>query len=64
VQYLILGAKARAILRGSYIVQVEDVDRVVEPVLVHRILVNFHAESEKVGSREIIRRLVAETREK
>lgn len=64
VQYLVLGAKARAILRGSYIVQLEDIDRVTGPVLVHRILINFHAESEKVTSLDIVHRLVEETREK
>ncbi len=61
VQYLVLGAKARAILRGSYIVQLEDVEQVLEPVLAHRILTNFQAESEKVTSRDIIRRLAAES---
>ncbi len=63
VQYLVLGAKANAVLRGSYLVQVEDVDAVAEPVLAHRILTNFHAESEGIDSREIIRRLIAESRE-
>ncbi len=63
VQYLVLGAKANAVLRGSYIVQNEDVEAVAEPVLSHRILTNFHAESEGVDSREVIRRLVAEARE-
>ena len=63
VQYLVLGARAHAVLRGSYLVQVEDVDAVAEPVLAHRILTNFHAESEGVSSLDIIRRLIEETRE-
>ncbi len=63
VQYLVLGAKANAVLRGSYLVQTEDVDAVADPVLAHRILTNFHAESEGITSREIIRRLIAESRE-
>jgi MoxR-like ATPase len=63
VQYLVLGAKARSVLRGSYLAQIEDVVAVAEPVLSHRILTNFHAESEGVSSREIIRRLVAEMKE-
>jgi MoxR-like ATPase len=63
VQYLILGAKARATLQGSYLVRLEDVHAVAEPVLAHRILVNFHAESEGVGSIEIIKRIIAETAE-
>ena len=63
VQYLVLGAKARAVLQGSYIARLEDVHAVAEPVLAHRILVNFHAESEGVGSVEIIKRMIKETAE-
>ncbi|MEA3213741.1 MAG: MoxR-like ATPase [Chthoniobacter sp.] len=62
VQYLILGAKARAALQGSYLARIEDVEALAEPVLVHRILTSFHAESEGISSREIIKRLVEETR--
>ena len=62
VQYLILGAKARAALQGSYLARMEDVEALAEPVLQHRILTNFHAESEGITSREIIRRLIEETR--
>ncbi len=62
VQYLILGAKARAALHGSYLVRMEDIEALAEPVLVHRILTSFHAESEGVGSREIIKRLLEEAR--
>lgn len=64
VQYLVLGAKARAVMRGSYLVQVDDVDAVAEPVLNHRILTNFHAESEGISSKDVIRRLAAELKEK
>jgi MoxR-like ATPase len=63
VQYLVLGAKARAVLHGSYLVRLEDVQAIAEPVLAHRILVNFHAESEGVNSLEIIKRILAETAE-
>jgi MoxR-like ATPase len=63
VQYLVLGSKARAVLRGSYIVRTEDLHAVAEPVLHHRILVNFHAESEGINSQEIIRRIIADTPE-
>ncbi|MCX6997215.1 MAG: MoxR family ATPase [Kiritimatiellaeota bacterium] len=63
VQYLVLGAKARAVLSGSYLARVEDVEAVAEAVLAHRILVNFHAESEGITSREIIRRLLETCRE-
>jgi len=63
VQYLILGARARAVLRGSYLVQIEDVQAVAEPVLAHRIITNFHAESEGVSSLDIIRRMISEMKE-
>ena len=62
VQYLILGAKARAALHGSYLARMEDVEALAEPVLVHRILTSFHAESEGISSRAIIRRLLEEMR--
>jgi MoxR-like ATPase len=57
-QYLILGGKARALMQGRYNVSCEDVRSLAYPVLRHRILVNFHAESEGIGSEEIIRRLL------
>jgi MoxR-like ATPase len=60
LQYLVLGAKARAVLRGSMLVQIEDVNAVAEPVLSHRILTNFHAQSEGVSSADVIARLLEE----
>ncbi len=60
VQYLILGAKSRAALQGSYMVRLEDVVAVAEPVLMHRVITSFGAESEGVDSRQIVRRLVEE----
>lgn len=60
VQYLVKGAKARAVLNGSYLVRMEDVEAVLHPVLTHRILTNFQAQSEGVTSEEIINRLWAE----
>jgi MoxR-like ATPase len=63
LQYLVLGAKARAVLRGSMLVQTEDVDAVAEPVLTHRILTNFHAQSEGVTSADVVARLQEELRE-
>lgn len=60
LQYLVLGAKARAVLRGSLLVQIEDVDAVAEPVLSHRILTNFHAQSEGITSADVIARLQEE----
>jgi len=65
VQYLILGAKARAALHGSYMVRLEDVLEVAQPVLTHRVLTTFAAESEGLSSRDIVKRLVDElSREK
>ena len=60
VQYLILGAKSRAALSGSYMVRLEDLMAVAEPVLTHRVLTTFAAESEGATSGSIVRRIVAE----
>jgi MoxR-like ATPase len=62
VQYLIRGAKAHAVLQGSYLVRIEDLEAVAEPVLTHRILTNFQAQAEGITSPIIIDRLVAEMR--
>jgi len=62
VQYLILGAKARAALQGSYMARMEDIEAVAEPVLVHRVLTNFAAESEGMTSQRIVHRLIEESR--
>ncbi|MCX6986291.1 MAG: MoxR family ATPase, partial [Lentisphaerae bacterium] len=61
VQYLILGAKARAVLNGSYLVRQEDIDSVATGVLTHRILLSFHAETEGVTTEDIIKRLTSES---
>ena len=53
-QYLILGAKARALTRGRYHVSLEDVRAFAYPVFRHRILTNFHAQSEKVTSTQVV----------
>lgn len=57
-QFLILGAKARAMLGGRYNVSVEDIQALAYPVFRHRILTNFHAESEGVKSEDIIKKLL------
>jgi MoxR-like ATPase len=62
VQYLIRGAKARAVLNGSYLVRMEDIEAVAQPVLTHRILTNFQAQSEGITSPKIIERLLAQLR--
>jgi len=57
-QYLVLGGKARALINGRYHVGFDDIAALAHPVLRHRVLRNFHAESEKVGAEALIDRLV------
>ncbi len=59
-QYLILGAKARSILRGRGYASVEDIKAVAGPVLRHRILLNFNAEAEGMTSEDVVRKLLEE----
>ena len=64
VQYLVRGAKANAVLQGRYVVGWEDVEAVAQPVLSHRILTNFQAQSEGVDSLFVIEKLLENIREK
>ena len=57
-QYLILGGKARAITKGRYNVSFDDIRALAHPVLRHRILTNFHAESEGVTTGELVDQLL------
>jgi MoxR-like ATPase len=59
-QYLVLGAKARALLNGRYAVSVDDIRALAPAVLQHRILTNFTAEAEGVSAGNIISRLLGE----
>ncbi|MFL5330387.1 MAG: AAA family ATPase [Gemmataceae bacterium] len=61
VQYLILGAKARALLYGRSHVQIEDVQALAMPVLRHRLLTNFTAASEGITTDNVVSRLIEET---
>ena len=61
VQFLILGGKARALLHGRTHVSTDDIQTLAKPVLRHRMVVNFAAESDGVTADEIIQRLVAIT---
>jgi MoxR-like ATPase len=61
VQYLIIGAKARALLYGRSHVQCEDIQALALPVLRHRITTNFTAASEGISPDTVIQRLVSET---
>jgi len=57
-QYLVLGAKSRAILEGRLTASVEDVRALARHVLVHRVITNFRAESEGLTSATIVDRLL------
>jgi MoxR-like ATPase len=57
-QYLVLGAKARALMSGRYHVSFDDIRALAHPVLRHRVLTNFHAQSEGVTSDALVDRLL------
>jgi MoxR-like ATPase len=57
-QYLILGAKARALLRGHFHVDFADVRAVAVPVMRHRLVLNFHARAEGVDADTLVQRLI------
>ncbi len=61
VQFLILGGKARAVMHGRAHVSTEDIQALAKPVLRHRLVVNFTAQSEGVSEDDIIDRLIQET---
>ena len=61
-QFLILGAKARALLQGRAHVTVEDIQALAAPILRHRILLNYRAEAEGIRVEEVIKRLLAGTK--
>ena len=62
-QYMILGAKTKAILDGRYTPACEDVRLVAKPVLRHRIVTSFNAEADGVGTLEIIEKLLQDVKE-
>jgi MoxR-like ATPase len=57
-QFLVLAAKARSLMRGRYHVTYEDIRALAIPVLRHRILLNFHAESDRLKQDDILKRLL------
>ena len=61
VQFLILGAKARALLQGRTHVTCEDIQSLAQPVLRHRLVLNFAAESEGVTADDVIERILSIT---
>jgi MoxR-like ATPase len=58
-QSLVRGAKARALILGRYHVSVKDIQALAKPILRHRIMTNFYAESERISPDTIIDRLIA-----
>jgi MoxR-like ATPase len=59
-QFIVLAAKARALSHKRYHVTYDDITAVVVPVLRHRILLNFHAESDRIDADEILKKLIAQ----
>ena len=59
-QFSVLGGKARALMHGRHHVAIEDVRALAPPIFRHRVLPNFQAQSEKVDSEAIVRRLIEE----
>jgi MoxR-like ATPase len=59
-QSIVLAAKARALSHKRYHVTYEDIMAIAIPVLRHRIILNFHAESDRIDTDEILKRLVAQ----
>jgi MoxR-like ATPase len=59
-QYLVLGAKTRALLDGRHTPDIDDIRAVAGPTLRHRIVPNFHAEADGVTAMEIVERLLKE----
>jgi MoxR-like ATPase len=57
-QYLVLGAKARALMNGRYHVSFDDIRALAHPVLRHRVLTNFHAQSEGITTDTLVDRLL------
>jgi MoxR-like ATPase len=57
-QYMVLGGKARALMRGRYHVSFDDIRALAHPVLRHRVLLNFHAQSERVTTDTVVDQLL------
>ena len=57
-QALVRGAKARALMHGRYHVAIKDIQALAKPILRHRVMTNFYAESERINSDAIVDRLL------
>ena len=58
VQFLVLAGKARALMHGRFHVSYEDIRALVIPVMRHRVLLNFHAESDRLTQDDLLRKLL------
>jgi MoxR-like ATPase len=58
MQFLVLAGKTRALMHGRFNVAYEDIRALVAPILRHRVLLNFHAESDRLTTDELLRRLL------
>jgi MoxR-like ATPase len=63
-QFLTLGARACAVLQGRTYASTEDIRRVAHPVLRHRVITNFNADSEGITSDTIVDKLIEDTPDK
>ena len=57
-QALVRGGKARALMHGRYHVSIKDIQALAKPILRHRVMTNFYAESERITSDGIVERLL------
>ena len=64
MQYLLLGGKARAMLQGRFFVTTDDIRAVAHPVLRHRVITNFNAESSGISSDKVVDRLLVDVPER
>jgi len=58
MQFLVLAGKARALMHGRFHVAYEDIRALTIPILRHRVLLNFHAESDRLTTDDLLRRLL------
>ena len=61
-QFLIVGAKARAVLDGRFAVSTDDIRAIAYNVLQHRLVLNFHAEAERIQSSEVVAEILKAVR--
>jgi MoxR-like ATPase len=57
-QFLVLAAKARALMHGRYHVSIKDIQALAKPILRHRVMTNFYADSERITPDAIVDRLL------